>query len=255
MKGRQIAVNARDAQNDDLGSSLINSIVSPAISDISQDAIEIALDSLLEDGLVREIPVVKLIVAVGKTVAGIRERIFVKKVLRFYAGLSSLTVEEKEKFLRDMESDEQRKRLGETLVMILDRYDHLEKPDLLAKLFIAHVRGEIDFGEFQRLSLAVDRTFIQDLYQLLDFFTVTEEGKAKNQWAPWDRLYSSGLSSIEVHVDVEEIRRSRASGPPYHPVTEQRVSYGYSQDAETLARIILDDRFRFTRRAENALQV
>lgn len=247
MKRRQIAVDDPESQNDDLASSLIDSIYSPAISDLSQDVIEIALDSVLEDGLVREIPVVKTIVAIGKSVAGVRDRIFLRKVLRFYAGLSSLTVEEKESFLRDVESDKQRKRLGETLVMILDRYDHLEKPDLLAKLFIAHVRGQIDFGEFQRLSIAVERAFIQDLYRLLDFFTVTEEGNAKSQWAPWDRLYSSGLSSIEVHIDVEEARRRRASGDP-HPVTEQRVTYGYNQDAETLARIVLDDRFRFASR-------
>jgi hypothetical protein len=58
------------------------------------------------------------------------------------------------------------KRLGDGIVLILDRLDDLEKPQLIAKVFAALVRGRIDLDTFRRLASAIDIGFLEDLLAL-----------------------------------------------------------------------------------------
>lgn len=225
---------------------LISSIASSDIKDLATDISEVGLDQLLDDGVLREIPIIKALVGARKTVVAIRDLILMKKIVVFLTELRNIPKEQREDWARRINEDEKyQRRVGESLVMILDRFEHTDKSKLLAQVFNGYVREEIDFGQFQRMASAIDRAYLDDLNAMLDFFTVTPEGDAKSQWAPWDKLYLSGLSRIEVHIDTDKQRQRIASGSPY-PVTEQRVSFTHSQDALALAQIILGDNCRFT---------
>lgn len=234
-----------ETNNDEnnLGVALVQSIGKTEILDLSQDFAEIALDSQLGDGIIKEIPVLKFLYSIGKTVISVRDYIFTQKIIRFLTELNSISQAEREELSKKIENDEKfQQRVGETLIMILDRFDHMDKPKLLAKLFRGHLRNDIDSEQFQRLSTAIDRIFIDDLLAMLKFFTKFTD-KHKMRKVSWENLYMGGLSKIEVQFGSDRDRASVRAGSPI-PITEYVVEYTYSENAEILARIILEDDFQ-----------
>jgi hypothetical protein len=65
------------------GRALVRSVWSGGISDIAFDAGEILLDSALDEGLLRDIPVFSWIAKTYGLVNTVRERIFLQKIFRF----------------------------------------------------------------------------------------------------------------------------------------------------------------------------
>jgi len=152
------------------GNQIEHSIVeaiAPGALDSVVEAGEIAVDSMLEEGILKEIPVLSAIVRLYKAGVGIRDVLFLKKLNRFLAGLQSVREEERQKFIDSMNADpEQKQRVGETLLMLLERLDDMGKPDLVARAFKRFMREEIDLEELRRVCLAIDRCFLSDLRYL-----------------------------------------------------------------------------------------
>ena len=66
--------------------------------------------------------------------------------------------------------------MGEALLLLLDRLDDMQKPELVARFFCALMRGEIDRTTFQQMATAVDRLLIAHLSPLVAFYSgATEE--------------------------------------------------------------------------------
>lgn len=63
--------------------SMSQSILNPAI-DVGVDYAEIAIDQIINDGLLRDLPIVKSFVQAGKTVIAIRDLFCLKKNHSFY---------------------------------------------------------------------------------------------------------------------------------------------------------------------------
>ena len=108
--------------------SLLTVIDGAGGTELLQEAAEFALDELLDDGLIRDIPVVGTIARLYKTAIGIQGYIFTKKLRRLLTELSNVPVEEREKFRRRLEGDKEfRSRVGETLILLLDKLDDISK--------------------------------------------------------------------------------------------------------------------------------
>jgi hypothetical protein len=154
-------------RRNDLGMAIVKCAWNPEAKDLAGDLSEIALDSLLDEGLLKEIPVIKTFLAALKTWAAIHDQVFLRKVANFLRACPTFTHEEREKFAKENLNDPKKmKRLGDALVIILDRLDDLEKPEMLAKAFAAHVRGKIAQETFRRLAAAIDIGFLDDLRAL-----------------------------------------------------------------------------------------
>ena len=55
----------------------------PTLSDACSDMAELGIDSLLDDGIFKSIPVVSLLVGVGKTAQNIHDRNLLKQTIKF----------------------------------------------------------------------------------------------------------------------------------------------------------------------------
>ncbi|MBI5081889.1 MAG: hypothetical protein HZC38_21605 [Chloroflexi bacterium] len=173
-------------------SSVLNSADVP---ESIKELLEIGLDSILNEGLAKDIPVLNTITTAGKVILSVRDHIFIRKVAGFLKGLQEVLGEQRGDFLDKIEKDRKhRQYVGETLVMLLDKYDNLEKPELLAKLFAAYLKDGITYGEFMRYATSVDRAFIQDLKDLLRLYS----GEHINSESIWLRLYPAGFSNLRV---------------------------------------------------------
>jgi len=147
-----------DANKNPPGTSLLRTVVGRELGKVVFDGAEVALDSVLTDGVLKELPIVGTVVRLAKAGQSIAEELFLRKLLRFLIELRSVPVEVRAKLLdRHPDGTQEQRDLGENLLLALERLDNVQKPTLLARFFIAYIREEIDYPTFSRLAQALER--------------------------------------------------------------------------------------------------
>ncbi len=145
--------------------SLIDSVTSEKLTEIGVDAGELILDSILDNGVLQDIPILGTIYKIGKAGLGIRDKYFAKKVLKFLFSIKEISSKDRQKFVTELENSTGQ-RAGETLVILLDRIDNLEKTSILSNLLKAKVEEKISIEKFLRLAAITEKAFINDLKKL-----------------------------------------------------------------------------------------
>ncbi|SRR6266498_1213947 len=190
-------------RNDELGISILKGACNSEATDLAMELGEIGMNALLDDCILKEIPVLKSIIACRKTWEAIHDQLFLRKVAGFLTACPKFTDAEKDTFARDHLSDRKKtSRLGDALVLILDKLDDLEKPELLAKAFTALVRGRISLENFRRLGAAIDIGFIEDLRALANETRRLREVTELHL----PNLVRTGLAEINVRVDTSHAK-------------------------------------------------
>jgi len=161
----------------DLPGELIGAIVDPSAIDAASSLAEAGIDALLDDGLLRDIPVVGTLVSLARAGIALRDRIFAKKVARFLLQISEVPEEERRQFHEELgRNPKGTKALGETLIVLLDRIDDFEKARLLAKSFVALLQKKIPEDDFHRLCRAIDRVILAaDIRSLADWAAAVQK--------------------------------------------------------------------------------
>jgi len=129
---------------------------------------ETLTDSILKDGLLKDIPIVSTIVGLGKTSMKITDLIFLKKVISFLVGLKNISIEERKKMIDEIDSSQKfRIKVGEKLLYIIDKCDDHENAQYISQLFAGYIKGEIDYPDFLRASKVIERMYIGDLIKFI----------------------------------------------------------------------------------------
>jgi hypothetical protein len=179
---------------DSVGAAIVKGVCNPEAKDLAIDLGDFELGALLNEGVLQEIPGIKIVIAVRKTWTAIHDQLFLRKVAGFLAACPRFTAAEKETFVREHLSDAKKaKNLGEAIVLILDKLDDLEKPEILAKFFAAFVRGEINLETFRRLAAATDIGFLEDLKTFAQISNFADE-RLKPLYS---NLVRTGLVNLE----------------------------------------------------------
>ena len=158
----------KQTNDHELVPSLRNSLLS-TMSDPLMDVGEVLFDSVLEDGLLKDIPIIGTIAGLAKAGNKIRERNLAMNTLKFIQGFRCQNVSEDEiqKYRERMDNPKiAEKELGYVLI-ILDKEIQLEKAKLLGKAYGAFVQGQIQWDKFIEISEAISRMFIND-FSLLE---------------------------------------------------------------------------------------
>ncbi|MCK9506377.1 MAG: hypothetical protein M0Q95_19630 [Porticoccaceae bacterium] len=154
------------------GKELIRSVCTSGAGTIALDGAEMALDSMLDDGLLRDIPIFGWVVKIYGAYQGIKERIFLKKICRFLGAAQKTTEDERRLFLARMEADpDHQKKVGEGVLLLIDRHEDSGKSELLGRVFASYIKDEITYEEFQRYAFIIDKLFLKDLVDLGQYYT------------------------------------------------------------------------------------
>ena len=130
--------------------------------------VEVAVDAITSNEAIAAIPVIGTAFKIVKGLDDLRSRAFAAKLASFVAEPSLSSAAAKAAIARKIsESPEDARRVGETLFLVLDRFIDMNKPVILAKLFVAHLGGQISATDLQRLAQAIDIAFAGDLQALL----------------------------------------------------------------------------------------
>lgn len=194
-------------------------------SDSKQLALEIGeftIDQLLDESLLKDIPIVGWVFKAKQVYSSISDKIFLAKLSRFLLNLSDITPEEKEKLKKIFEDKNQRAKIGTNLLLLLDKISNLEKLEIMAKIFIAYVANKITFEEFLSLGNAVEIAFIEDLKFLKEdttsyFSSPYRKTDPSNEFLYQEkvnRLLRCGLSEITSSFNIStNINQSQVDIP------------------------------------------
>ena len=160
------------------------------------DVTDFSLKQLLNSPL-NEVPIIKYIMSIAKVGISIKDGFLIKKMVAFLNESNKIGDDVKEKFKNKIENDAKfSKTIGENLIVILDRYDHLTKAQILAKLFKALIDEKLSHNNFLRLSVSIERTFIEDLLNLNEIYNKNLE---EIDGTALQNLYQSGLVSLNFN--------------------------------------------------------
>lgn len=153
---------------DEIVPSFKESILVDDISNLGIDFMEIGLDSLIDNEVVKEIPIVKSLFAVGKTVIAIRNRHLLKKTLVFIQEMKSgkLNQTKFEDYKQRLTNDKFKEQEIERLIIILDRFIDNIRAKYLAKIYVGYINSNINWDEFCDFSEIIDKLLISDFVSL-----------------------------------------------------------------------------------------
>lgn len=151
------------------GRSLTASFANDAI-DLAANASDAALDALINSGALDGVPILGLASGTYKAFRHIPTLLYQRKVTRMLAATASnSSPNERIAFADKVESSGDAERLGEAVLLLLDKADEVEKPAIIGRLIAAHIRGDLERDAAFRLCSMVNRAYYADLKLLCDF--------------------------------------------------------------------------------------
>jgi hypothetical protein len=191
----------------DIRKSLEAAIVDPALQDATSALAEAILDSSIENGILREIPIVGTIIGLGRAAVTIRDRLFLNKLRYLLTEIESVAVEDRENVISSINNSEEYSiKVGEKLLYIVDRREDHQAASLVGRVFRAFLEGSLDYESFVRLAGIIDKIHHSTV---LDF--------AHTDWEEIDadkvtELIGTGLIELNpMYIRVEDQTDWKAS--------------------------------------------
>lgn len=164
------------------------------ITDLAADLAEPALDAIINNEILKDIPVLGSAVKVAGLGQTISDRIFLAKIQRFLSALEPVSSPEAQRFSEELASgDADASRTAETLLLAIDIADDLAKTPIIASVFQAFLQGDISKGEFRRIIAAVNAAVVDDLLAVAAF-GAEPSGSSKEHSALINALRHTGLT-------------------------------------------------------------
>lgn len=183
-----------------LTASFVDTLKNSDLQEVTVDLVETMTDSLLKEGLIRDIPIINILLGIGKTTVQIKDYLFLKKIIYFISELSAIpSVKRSEMITKIDSSKEYRIKVGEKLLYIIEKCADHEKSQIIARLFKSFINGIISYSEFLRASSIVERILSEDLQWFVqNDFEELELEKVGD-------LVNSGLFEISpISITVED---------------------------------------------------
>jgi hypothetical protein len=158
--------------------------------DLSVDFLEVGLDLITDNELLREIPILGSLVKIAIIKNSISEKLLLKKLDLFLNEFDKQAGSKKSDLLKKLDLPEEKQKIGENLLLLIDKFDEFEKPQILAKIFVSYLSANITQLEFFRMGRAVNIAFIADLKNIVSGNQETPEQEVLQNILP------AGLSKI-----------------------------------------------------------
>jgi hypothetical protein len=172
------------------------------------------IKALADNEILKSITIVGDAIKVIELAADIRDRIFAAKMRKILSSIEKVSKKSKDKIRNKvLNNPEEGRKVGETLLLLIDRMSEMDKAEIIARVFIAYVDEYINFYEFKRLVDAIDHAFLDDLKNLLDMKDLIDLKKSEEPFMQY--LARAGLTrpiggetweeSGEIHYEITDI--------------------------------------------------
>jgi hypothetical protein len=114
---------------------------------LGEEYLEMGLDSFLDDGIIKEVPIVNKVYSILKIGINISQAFFLKNLTNFIVYISDFSLEDRKEFVKKYKRDD--KDFSEKLILVLDRLDETDKCYYLSQIFKSYAYGKIDYTLFR----------------------------------------------------------------------------------------------------------
>lgn len=143
-------------------------IIDSDLSSIPSDLLEQTIDSILDEGILQSIPIVRTITGAIKTAGNIQDRLFLSKIISFLFHLKDVDPYQRQEMINNIDRSERYQiRVGQKLLYIIDKCDDHTKSGYVAQIFKAFIQRRISYAEFLRTVYAINNISTGDLHSFL----------------------------------------------------------------------------------------
>lgn len=178
------------------------------IKDLSLDCIEIGIDSIVDNELIKELPIIKTIYSITKVSMAVREKFFLKKFLAFIYEFNNGNAKEAEILKRKNAIKNNESWIFkeiEFLVIYMENMDSDLKAKVLAVLYGDYINDKIAWDRFTQYTEIINRMFSNDMTWLTEFYEYSQKNGKNNKGLSYDlTAYSRliGLGLMEREIDL-----------------------------------------------------
>lgn len=159
---------------------------------LSKDFVEVAVDGIMDDGVLRDLPLVGSLVGMVKFGNSINKYLSAKKIYKFLFELHHIPQEQRIRKIDEINNSKKyQSSVGEMIFELLERIESDGKPEIVGKIFAAVIEEKIDFIDYLRCTHIVKNIFYYDLEKLKN-----EHAKGEIHTTIGDGLLDSGLIKL-----------------------------------------------------------
>lgn len=151
----------------DINESLTTTITRSGGADILSELGEIALDDIIDNEAINQIPIIGTLRGMFKIANSISNYLFLRKLLKFLQNLGSFSAEDRHRVSKKINDGNQyAEKVGTRLLEIIDKLDDIDKTKIVARLFRVYLLEQITYEKFIRYTSVVNRAILFDLRRL-----------------------------------------------------------------------------------------
>ncbi len=208
---------------------------------------EFTLDMFLQDGTFKDFPLFSGISAMYRIGKSIGEFAHYKKLIAFINAINKGIADEQKRrdYAYKIKTNEQfQKKELEYILVMIDRYIDTEKPEMLAKLYLAYLDSKILWVEFTMYAEVIDRFLPRDYRMLQTSDRVTTIRNIGSE--PLLRLMAQGLVAERYYNNGRPFNlepKKFIGTPPPDPLSasfKQRRVYQRTEFGDQLVEILGD---------------
>ena len=164
---------------------------------------EIVVDSVLSEGVMREVPILGTIVGLGKCIKNVYDIQFAKKLIAFLLPIKEVVPEKRKAAIKKWEKDENyRGQVGDTLLGMIQRCDDAMKAKWLSQLFYELVLQRNESRLFMRAEKTLSSLSVMDVQAFLNMSQGHYHHIGEEEYEPF---IGSGLyQSPQIESPVNE---------------------------------------------------
>lgn len=182
---------------------------------ITNDMVEKVLDNQISDEVLKEVPIVKSLVAIKNLYTSYTDRIFIKKAMTVLLEMGDVDWKQRVELTGEL-SDENSSG-AEKILLAIDRLETIEKCKVFGRLCKIKALDKIDVYEYLRLTKLIQDAYLDDLELITSYAAELKDEKIKiydDEHAP---LISLGLiyQRRSEQKPIEKVPNPEEYGPEY----------------------------------------
>jgi len=193
---------------------------------ILTDTGDIALVSLIENDVIKEIPILGTSLKIIQGLKNIRDKAYINKIKRFVECLGKIDEVKKVKLIKESRLDNKRRiKFGDALFTSIEQSDSLVKVEYIAAAFEAFLNNDFDENDLRLICHVIRNSFTDELVDIIEKDTPELELKYS---------VASGLADMEYRKLTFDMTSTEPNYHISHAAQQLRNAwrkYNFKKDA------------------------
>lgn len=169
--------------------NILDSIITPELKSATKEVLELGLDEMTKNEVIKKIPILDWVLAGYKTIISVRDYQFLKKISEFLYEQTKISIKDRKLWLNKYKKNKNAKEIGSIIIELIDKVNSSKKAKILGILFRYKIKGELSTQEFIRIGEMINAVYLDDL----DYFLSRNEKNLGELGDEIDHLISTGF--------------------------------------------------------------